>query len=327
MVMVFWLAWQQTLNTLRYNLKYKAGDLYCWPLIPDLLLDYARKLCPSVEPEERPYCLYFTYKDGGRLPVMILLTDQKLHYFNPYRPDTVAWGAIREIGSIPLGAIGQFEIETRPFRTLLTVNEQEFLTLPYRLEPIISRRLRTAVELKRGRETVRTNIRDTYLDPENSIDGYNLADVTHHFLNQFVPLFNFYASPFRDEQLQELQAICGCRLQDEIPLIHLPLNSGSNHCGVLITTENMYVIRDRVQAIPLSGIYQAGLATVNNLVYLHINGECQGILYEEHNAFDERNTRVLQTLLRLYRRTLNRCKPVPTNTALSAYYRHPDHKH
>ncbi len=327
MVVVLWFSWQQKLNTLRHNLDYHAGELYCAPLIPDLLLDYSRKLCPTIDPGEKPYCLYFTYKDSGRLPVLILLTDQRLHYFNPFRPHTMAWGEVREVGSIPLQAIAQFEVQARPFRTLLTVNEQEFLTLPYRIEPVIRHRLKTAVDLKKGPEAFKTNIQDTYLNPENSIDGYDLAEVTHHFLNQFVPLFNFYTCPFNAEHLQELRLICGCSLEDEAPLIYLPLEQpGSQHCGVLITTVNMYVLRQQVEVIPLSSIYQAGLATVNGRVYLHVNGQSRGILYEERSAFDKRNTRVLQTLFRLYRRTLNRYQPVPAR-GFPAFYPHPDHNH
>lgn len=325
MVMVFWFAWQQKLNTLRHNLNYQTGDLYCAPLIPELLLDYTRKLCPTVDSGEKPYCLYFTLKDGGKMPVLILLTNQKLHYFNPYRPSTIKWGAIREVGCIPLGAIAQFEVQTRPYRTMITVNEQEVLTLPFRINAATAHRLQAAVELRKGGPTVTSNIKDTYLHPEHAIDGHDLADVTNHFLNQFVPLFNFYTSPFSAGHLQQIRETYGCFLDEELPLVHLPLDRpGGQNCGVLITTLNMYIVSERVQIIPLAQIYQAGLATVNNVVYLHVNGVCQGILYEEHSAFDERNTRVLQSLFRLYRRTLNRCKPVPASAAFPALYLHPD---
>lgn len=327
MLMVFWFAWQQKLKMLRHNLDYQAGDLYFAPLIPDFLMDYTRKLCPSIESGEKPYCLYFTCKDHGRVPILIMLTDQKLHYFNPYRPVTAEWGAIREVGSIPLGAVARFKVQSRPLRTLVTVNEQEFLTLPFQISPVTAVRLKAAVDMKKGRQAVNTNIKETYLDPERSIDGHNLAEITNHFLDQFVPLFNFYTSPFKERHLEEIKATYGCRPEEETPLIHLPLNqAGNNHCGVLITSENMYVLRGAVEVIPLSQIYQAGLARVNNAVYLHINGECRGILYEEHNAFDERNTRVLQTLLRVYRRALNSYKPVPASSSFPAFFLNPDRR-
>jgi hypothetical protein len=323
MVIILCIAWQQKLRLLRHNLYFQAGDLYFAPLIPDFMLDYTRKLCPSIENGEKPYCLYFTCKDRGKVPVFILITDQKLHYFTPYCPTTIVWGSIREVGSIPLAAVAQFELHTSSFRTLFTINGQEFLSLPFHIGANVAERLQAAVHLKKGRPAVKANIHDTYLHPERSIDGHDLAEVTNRFLDQFVPLFNFYTSPFSAQQRQQLQKCYGCN-EDETPLIHLPLDHpGKNHCGVLITSANIYVVKETLEAIPLAQVYEAGLATVNSVVYLHINGVCQGILYEEHNAFDERNTRVLQTLLRVYRRALDSCQPVPAGSVFPAFYLEP----
>lgn len=304
-MLMIWLAMQQKIRLLRTNLRFQGGNLYFHPLIPDYMLEYTRKLCPGFSQAETPYMLYFTFKDHANIPVLMLITDCNLHYFNPYSPTTVGWGTIKEIGYIPLKVIASFSIETSTYRTLITINGQEFLSMPFHIGPSIAEHIQKAIWLKTGQNAETADIYRTYLHPEHNLSGQDLTEITSRFLDQFVPLFNFYTTPFRETDQRDIQESYGCILSHETPLIHLPpCRNRKNSCGLLITNQNLYVIKDQVTVIPMTHIGDAGLVTTNHQVHLYINGTNQGILYEVKSGFDERNARVLQALFQVYRKAI-----------------------